>query len=409
MFNPAVAVDSSNYTLDAIPSEVPDLFSYQISQQKEQIYKAASAVARLRVTYKTRPECIPQQNWVSPVIIPTTFAVAKNILFTNWHCMPSIFYSHKATVVSDRVGAYFTKLHTLDGAYLKQTDPVPKFITPLRILSNEDLMKPPIVSIDPISGNPWARSREEKDYGSDIVAATFDDQSQWFENYLLPSAKTPEVHSTIFSLGFPQIRNIMTMTARVELERIYTLMVSQGVDFLEFLEYKENSPQIEMLKRMDRKKREKAEVYKQMAYGLIAANQIRTFKNDQLNLTYGKILPRPDDNSSHHTPLLPTDCSSVVGCSGSPHIDPQNPMSLLGMHVGASLSNHPNGMMYNLFMSVDHPEFVLKWVTFALPALPETDYPKIAPYLNKHLSFLIGAHSKQSFDLKLIKTITKSQ
>jgi hypothetical protein len=50
-----------------------------------------------------------------------------------------------------------------------------------------------------------------------------------------------------------------------------------------------------------------------------------------------------------------------------------------------SPKQHPN---YNLFMTVDHPEWVLKYVKYVLPSLPEGHWPKVRPYIQKHHGLL---------------------
>lgn len=53
----------------------------------------------------------------------------------------------------------------------------------------------------------------------------------------------------------------------------------------------------------------------------------------------------------------------------------------LGGGIQVSSKHRPN---YNLLMTVDHPEWVVKYVKYVLPSLPEHHWPQVRSYIQKH-------------------------
>ncbi len=52
---------------------------------------------------------------------------------------------------------------------------------------------------------------------------------------------------------------------------------------------------------------------------------------------------------------------------------------------GHDYATYPN---YNLMLSVNHPEWVLRWAKYAFPSLPKEDHKLVLPYIKKHKEVL---------------------
>ena len=56
----------------------------------------------------------------------------------------------------------------------------------------------------------------------------------------------------------------------------------------------------------------------------------------------------------------------------------------LGSGVYQSAKDGSDLINYNLFLSVNHPEWAYRWAKYALPTLPESDHAAVLPYIQKH-------------------------
>jgi len=84
---------------------------------------------------------------------------------------------------------------------------------------------------------------------------------------------------------------------------------------------------------------------------------------------------------------------STTGTSGSPYFSLDDPALIIGNHLGGGVyaptspsNEHPN---YNLVMTNNHPEWVVKYAKYVVPSLPNNiGHSYISPYLTKHKSLL---------------------
>jgi len=82
---------------------------------------------------------------------------------------------------------------------------------------------------------------------------------------------------------------------------------------------------------------------------------------------------------------------STTGTSGSPFFPLDDPTFIIGNHLGggvyapAAPNEHPN---YNLVMTNNHPEWVVKYAKYVVPSLPNSIGHYVKPYLMKHKNLL---------------------
>jgi len=98
--------------------------------------------------------------------------------------------------------------------------------------------------------------------------------------------------------------------------------------------------------------------------------------------------------------------TSTVGQSGSPFFMPDRPDEIVGVHLGGGV--WPEGTSrnvrrvrrnYNMFISVNDPEFVLLYAEQVLPGLPDNHLKRVVPYLRRHRDLLHASGLLGSLEL----------
>jgi len=167
------------------------------------------------------------------------------------------------------------------------------------------------------------------------------------------------VDDEIGLIGFP---NVITPA---HLEKVFQIMKEKGYAFQKYWEYNDIEGEIA----------QKTAVYD----ALCQCFHSFMFKI----LSVGKVM-----KVGKHVLAVPN--PATTGMSGSPYIAPSNPSYVVGNHLGGGISvggtaPFPN---YNLCMSVDHPEWVAKYVKHVVPTIPREFYVFVKPYLESHLPLL---------------------
>jgi hypothetical protein len=347
-FEPTIPFDEDGKLY--LPPNLSTAYVPIISKASQLYTQAHPAVVRLRVAFE-------DEDGHKQVFYTTGFALSPKILFTDYHCVPPLtsVYAQgaKFPVTFKEVHARWSPLNTRELNYMKES-------IPLELVSRDNDLENDVPVRDPVSEQFWKRGRGNADLA---VLKVPDNHPFSFATYFSPAVLSEKVvGSHVGYIGYPQI------IRGNQVDRVMAVIKASGFKFKQFVDIlpKEQN----------------------MAARLAVETALQECFCDY-NV---KVVSLGDIKKVGEYALAVTN-PSTTGTSGSPYFFLDSPGQIIGNHLGGGLYaptaplDHPN---YNLVMTNDHPEWVVKYAKYVVPSLPNSIGPAICSYLTKHKGLLQG-------------------